>query len=499
MTNQQPANTDNNPVDKKLIHLNGEVKQNRRPNDINNKINGLEDSLNALQEELDVVNKSVEEGLDRLSDNDLDITAKVSETYKRLGEIDSTYKSLSKISDEIDSEVKKLALEMEEVAEQSASELGRLETRSSEQVEETNQQHEQLVARVNNLVEHSREANKDLTKSIKQNTDALLALEKQLAKEIDALANTTEQRDNEIANEVSAALNAIEKNRARILQLQSVDEALAKRATLLEVTAAEITDKSLEIETSVDFLEERSKDLTAAVGRLRDQNVQQASLITGLQKTADEITDSLLSLMRLEKYHFRTLSGALLMVLLLVATLFFYQQNITEENSVVTAAKNQVVDQNVVSLQQQSRMADAQITELQSDIEAVNSQLMDMNDQADSISGRLNRVSPFSQFGVDSVIHGPQWLANQPGNNFVIQLTTVSTKQELYEVAQRYSYYLKEQMAYYMTETTSGKQYMLTYGSFTNKADIPSVLYRMPRYINFQRPNVVRIADIHKV
>lgn len=66
--------------------------------DINNKITSLDNDLVHLRSELGAINSSVEEGLDRLGDTDTDLTAKVSETYKRLGEIDNSYKSLLEIS-----------------------------------------------------------------------------------------------------------------------------------------------------------------------------------------------------------------------------------------------------------------------------------------------------------------------------------------------------------------------------------------------------------------
>ena len=70
-------------------------------NDINAKITSLDTDLAHLRNELGSINNSVEEGLDRLGDTDTDLTAKVSETYKRLGEIDNAYKSLLEISSEI--------------------------------------------------------------------------------------------------------------------------------------------------------------------------------------------------------------------------------------------------------------------------------------------------------------------------------------------------------------------------------------------------------------
>lgn len=105
MTNKQSANS-KATHDDNLITLEDKSQDVKRASDINNKIITLEDNLGDLQTELNEVNMSVVEGLDRLNDSDLDLTSKVTETYKRLGEIDHTYKSLSGILDNIDSDVK---------------------------------------------------------------------------------------------------------------------------------------------------------------------------------------------------------------------------------------------------------------------------------------------------------------------------------------------------------------------------------------------------------
>ncbi|MDT8281605.1 MAG: hypothetical protein RQ982_02200, partial [Gammaproteobacteria bacterium] len=89
--------------------------------DINTKITTLDTDLAHLRAELGSINASVEEGLDRLGDTDTDLTAKVSETYKRLGEIDNAYKSLLQISTRIDSDIKRINGDVSTVAVQSAS------------------------------------------------------------------------------------------------------------------------------------------------------------------------------------------------------------------------------------------------------------------------------------------------------------------------------------------------------------------------------------------
>ena len=116
MTNQQPLHADEAPPSNNLVHLEQDTRAVGQAKDINARIGLLESNLSELQAELDVINKSVDEGLERLGDSDLDLTSKVSETYKHLGEIDNTYKALSIISENIDSEVKKLTTEIEDVA-----------------------------------------------------------------------------------------------------------------------------------------------------------------------------------------------------------------------------------------------------------------------------------------------------------------------------------------------------------------------------------------------
>jgi septal ring-binding cell division protein DamX len=136
---------------------------------------------------------------------------------------------------------------------------------------------------------------------------------------------------------------------------------------------------------------------------------------------------------------------------------------------------------------------------LEGDIKETNSKLLDLNDQTDSLDGRLNRASPFSQFGKDNIIHGPQWLVEQPSNKLAIQLSMVNDKKSLYEIAQRYSYHLTQQMAYYKVKTALGEWYVLTYGSFAVIDVVSAALFRMPHYINQQRPYVARMADIQRL
>jgi len=495
MTNEQRLHTDEDPPVNNLIHLEKESRAAGQTKDINAKIDLLESNLSELQTELDSINKSVDEGLERLNDSDLDLTSKVSETYKRLGEIDNTYKTLSIISGNIDSEVKKLTNEIDEVATQSASDL---ENHNSKMVE----QHEQLVERVNDLVRHSQETNSQLTQNIRDNTDALLKLEKQLVAEIDSLASVTKQRSDDIEKEV-------ESSKARILQLQAVDDALEKRAASLETTAASLTQTSKELDTSIRLLDMRTDELSAIVDKLLEYSDKHSTLISALQDKSVELAMSIKALAGTENKHFKILSGFLAIAILAIAGLYFYHQSEMNHDAILTAERAQVVDQHISSLQQGNMKSSVTIAEVQDNLAALNDKfeeevktlngkLLNINDQTQSLDGRVSNISPFSQIGSNNIIHGPQWLSQQPVDNYVVQVASVTDKNDLYDIAERYNHYLKDELSYFTITSGQSAKYVLVSGGYTSEAEAASVIRRLPRYVNFQRPVMTRMGDIQK-
>jgi ElaB/YqjD/DUF883 family membrane-anchored ribosome-binding protein len=482
MTNQQQLHTDEAPPENKLIHLERESDAVGQAKDINAKIGLLESSLSELQTELDVINRSVDEGLDRLGDSDLDLTSKVSETYKRLGEIDNTYKSLSTISENIDNEVRKLTAEIEDVATQSAADL---ESHNSQ----FNEQHQQLVERVNDLVRHSQETNAQLTQSINDNIDALLKLENELVAEIDALANTTRERSDGIEKEV-------ESSKARILQLQKVDDALDKRAASLEATSADLSRRSKELDASVSLLDMRTDELSTLVDKLLEDSEKHASLISALQDKSVEMAMSIRALAGTENRHFKILSSFLLIAILAIAGLYFYHQSEMSHDATVTAERSQVVDQQISGLQQDNLVT--LNDKLEQEVNTLNGKLQNMEDQAQSLDGRISNISPFSQIGSNNIIHGPQWLARQPADSFAIQVAAVADRKDLYEIAERYNHYLKDELSWYALQTAGAEKFVLVSGAYTGEREAAVVMRRLPRYVNFQRPAITRMSDIQK-
>lgn len=474
MTNKQRASTKTMHADDNLITLEDKSGAVKQAGDINNKINTLEDSLGGLQTELNEINMSVELGLERLSDSDLDLTSKVTETYKRLGEIDQTYKNLSEISDNIDSEVKKLTQEISEVAEQSAHELENFEATASIQYSQLNEQHEQLTQRINELVKNARQTHEQLTKSISNNTNALLKLEKQLIDEINVLTHATQARDDKLEAKLGKAEKTIAVNKASILKMQAIDAALDKRASELEKTTTELNEKSATHQAALAQLDTRSNELAWSLEQLQALSDKHAEQIVDLQVNASLLSRTLIALAGVEKRHFRIVSGALVIIALVIASFVYYQNAVNGSDA-------------------------QQIAGVQTDIESINNKLQHVDDQFQSLDGRMSYLSPFSQFGKESVIHGPQWLATQPAGHFAIQIASSTNKKELYTIAQRYRHYFTEDMSYYTIKTSQGQRHVLVYGSFATSSQASSSLWRMPHYINQQRPSIARIGDIQKL
>ncbi|MFV2004545.1 MAG: hypothetical protein ACC650_05025, partial [Gammaproteobacteria bacterium] len=156
--------------------------------DINTKITTLDSDLAQLRAELSTINSSVEEGLDRLGDTDTDLTAKVSETYKRLGEIDNAYKSLIEISSRIDNDLQKLNGDISDVAEQTATGIKSLKHSTVTQSNEFTQKNNQVVSRVNHLVETSKLTNEMMYKNIQSATERMLLIEKNIVAQIENLS-----------------------------------------------------------------------------------------------------------------------------------------------------------------------------------------------------------------------------------------------------------------------------------------------------------------------
>ncbi|NOQ88164.1 MAG: hypothetical protein GQ550_04505 [Gammaproteobacteria bacterium] len=474
--------------------------------DINTKITALDSDLAQLRMELGTINNSVEEGLDRLGDTDTDLTAKVSETYKRLGEIDNAYKSLIEISSRIDRDIQKLDGDVSTVAENSASGIKNLEQSTIVQSHEFTQKNQQVASRVSQLVETSKLTSELLEQKIKSTTDNMLLIEKSVVAEIENLSSATDEKTESLKN-------SIDGNKAKILKFQSIDEAIIRRATTLEISSAELTVKSQQLEASTDLLQLSTNELSSSLNilqrrtqSLEDITSSHSSLIGGLQKATSDITDKLAALAGRETRHFNIVTAGFLLLLIATAVIYFAQQNQfgLVDNQVadlqqVQTSSNVITNNSLAVLEGKIEQVNAKIQdELKKEIALVDNKMQEMQDQVKSVEGRFSQSSPFSQIGDDNIMHGAQWIVTLPKENFTVQLAYAGDKDTLYEIAQRYNYYLKDSLSYFEVNDNETVKYVLLSGNYTTQKQAFSAMQSMPGYIDSQKPVVRKLAAVQK-
>ncbi len=106
--------------------------------------------------------------------------------------------------------------------------------------------------------------------------------------------------------------------------------------------------------------------------------------------------------------------------------------------------------------------------------------------------------SPFSKIGDDNIIHGAQWIAGLPSENFTVQLAYASNKDALYEIAQSYNYYLKDALSYFKVDDKGAVKYVLLSGNYSTQKQAMVAINSMPRYVDMQQPMVRKVDVIQK-
>ncbi|MDT8283177.1 MAG: SPOR domain-containing protein, partial [Gammaproteobacteria bacterium] len=382
---------------------------------------------------------------------------------------------------------------------QSASGIKNLEQSTVAQSTEFAYKNQQVVSRVERLVETSKLTGELLSQKIQATTDKMLKFETQVITEIEHLSSVTKDK--------SATIEAsVDSNKAKILKLQSVDEAIIKRATMLEISSAELTVKSQEMQASAEQLRLTTNDLSrgldALVVRTRELEAiaeSHGSMIGVLQKAGAELSDKLIILAGREGRHFNIFSVSFLLLLIVTAVIYFSQQSQFDRAEAVTAEQAKLTETKIMSLQQSQAddvaIADHSLVALES---KVDKKLQTIQDQVQSVEARFNNSAPFSQIGNDNIIHGPQWIAGLPGDHYTVQLAYVGDTSVMYELAEQYNHYLKNSLSYFAVDENGKKKYVLLSGDYATSAAATAAINTMPRYIGELRPMKRKLSDIQR-
>jgi uncharacterized coiled-coil DUF342 family protein len=469
------------------------------PNELNKKIRKIDAELDDLRGELSITNNSVKSSLSHLSDKGSDLTAKVSETYQQLGTLDDAYKSLSDKSATISKEIKAVTKQISRVSDKSDSDFNLL-----------NDGYQALLARTDELTKKSNETTQTLNVSIKDNAQILQELETALVAEIASLAESTKERDqnlSEKSEQISKNLDKTEDelkaSHARMLKMQAVDQALEKRVTEVGDAAEELTSKSRELSRSTTLLTKQSTELSEAIDELRTRADGHDERISDLQERTEKGAKALVSLMKVEKRHFRTL-GAMVALLVIGFLVFMGYEYVNWKSEFLTntalrsdiATTNSQLDTTHSQLSQLGEKALDTQKIMHSEITNIHEKLVSIADQVDTLDGRVTNMAPHRTLGNGNSIHGAEWISKQPAGNHAIHLATFGDKQEIYKLAERYHIYLKDDLAYLPVIVRNTQRYALIYGNYPDMTDAESALNRLPRMIERQRPRVHSMKQI---
>lgn len=490
-----------------------EIKSNKENQvlEINKQMKSVEETISKLDKKLNQTNKQIKTDISHLTQSDAEITDRVTQTYKQLGAIEETFKELNKQSTKIGSDLKKVTSTIQALEKSSEKALNEAIDTQSAVNDEFRQTHADIIERAEKLSKKATTISSKLTKSIKENSKALAELEARIVMELETIAHDSEHRDSRLNDNIQANAEDLKNQKAKLMLMQSVDEALDKRASALETTAAQLIDESANLKKSSEMLDILTAKLSADVealelhtAKLAQQNIQQQGFIESLHEKTSALGQSLLSLATLEKKHFRNLAATSLLLLLAIIGLFVYGEYMrTTELSAETQRNAQVENQigEIQNVARQEQIESQKLTQtiavLQTNITEIKQQMQGMNDQVESLDGRVQYLAPLYNFGSDNTIHGSQWMSQLDPEKFSIKIASVSDKQQLYDIAQRYNHYFKQELAYFAS--VDGQQFTLIYGgNFDSEQQINELLRRMPAYMNGQRLASISNAQLLK-
>jgi len=475
--------------------------------EINQQMSILEEHIDALSKKLNSTNRKIKKDVAALTESDLDITEKVSETYKQLGIIESDMNGLNGDS-------KIITLRLGKINERIVS----FEKHAAEAVESYDTQTKVNVdfqANIDALISQSQilakkvdSITRKLNKSIKDNTKFVTDLEVKIVSELESLANSSDEADATLDNKIVSTNREVDSHKAKILLMQSVDEALDKRATNLETTSEQLLLDSRQLKIYTRDLKTTTVKLTTDLESLvLKQQVHEESILN-LENETTDISTNLHQFKRLESHHYSisVLLSALLFICVVAAAYFAQsyletesaqdltqsvelQQQFSEINSKLDAEQTASVafDSDMANLQREMDKAKVALADVEGNIVTI-------NDQMASVDGRIQYLAPMRNFGSDNTIHGTQWLEKLEPGKFSIQVAKVNNKQDLYLLAQRYSYYFTRDLGYFQSPD---KSYNLVYGGdFSDLKDASAALRFMPRYMGFHRLTALSNQDL---
>ncbi len=485
------------------------------------KIIEVEAEISQLYKDIDNTNLSVTENVQKIESKHTDLSSKVSETYKQLGSVEKAYSALKLKSAKITKDIKDITVQVETVSdeirqqiitiESKASSLENhidsVEVQSTESAKQLTQGQEELIERTNSIVKEAKKTAIALEKSITDNAALMTSIETKLITEIESLAKSTDEKTADLANDIEKADKEIQSHSAKMLKLQSVDQALEKRAEKLEDTAKSLTAETKTLFKATTTLGQRSTALEDSVETLgiqiyrieQENEIQQAQLDLLREKTS-ATNKTLAALSKLVSVNFITTGAFITLLVVSVIGLYIYQNDLWTTDATTTAQRTDQINQTITGLTDHVNTTDNQaanrISQLETQVIALNQQLKTVNDKNVSLDNRLVNIAPHRKIGNDNILHSLQWISQQPDSNFAIRALSASSEEEIFELAVRYNHSLKDVLSF-KTDIVNGESlHILFMGSYSDKAEAELALKSLPFRLNGETPELTTYAQM---
>jgi len=349
-------------------------------------------------------------------------------------------------------------------------------------------------------------------------------MKQRLAQRLDDLQAASDQLQSELAplsQQVTKQQLEQHRQRADLTQLAARNTAHDVQIKLFQQAGDRQRQQLTTLTEQGDQQQRQIDDQQQQLTTLTEQGDQQQRQIGALERSDETLRERLLlQQQRLSRQRWR-LAAAFIVVVVVLAAISGYQyqlwQHIAHANLVLNARLSEqqlllgqsreseaALQRSVTELQgelAQQRQANGILANQSATLASHSARLAErvatMDETLRNLDGRLSAATPQSQFGIDNRVHGPSWLRQQSADHYVITLAEVSEPEQLFQIAQRLNYYLKQTLAYYERQDRQGvTHYVLIYGPFDDRAEAQRISHRLPPPDLRQRPAVVQIRDI---
>ena len=540
-----------------LIHLNEKQIVSALP-DLNAKLRDIESELKHLNAREAATNKSFLEltsetrknisGQDQKLDTAQQQITDINQQYKKIGQdyqriaaasnllgaqMEKAVEDINEKIDSVDVAAMRKAHELENDARKISERAGRIEQRATQLANDLDSRIEimqttlqsvesRIMQEISELAQQSEQRDEALTiraDKIEEETAQQIAqldnVDKKLRKSLLDVADQSEQRDDSLA----IRIDKLEEE--TLEQVQNLKEADTDTIQDLEVLSSQVDVVEARLNESVSKLEQANEDLSfqASVLNTRTEDVE-----TALEKTEEKVVKHsfrLKDLGRTIERHHTGFAIALVLIAITLAVVGYNQQtrwhdlNATEqklsqsiasqaaaqqENTAKLAAMGNLESSVIEAVDARQSGLNSAVNENGAKLNDLQKTVQELKELQENNRSRMTSMVPGRSYGLDNTIHSPQWLSQQNAAEYVIEVVTVESRQDMFDAAFRWASLLNQSNLSYVEKQVNGKTlYTLIYGTFSDRNQAEKISRYMPVVSFDNQPAVKILSDVVSV